>query len=187
MRSSSWVFHKQQKTETGSARLHAGPKPPLLGWLSMCGLTHGFWTGITGRDRECRKSADLRDAYVWVVMSDNSKTTSPQHWSVNTTLTYSPQKSDRIFRSDFWSLSQFWYIAWIKKPDRTPSPGVRLESSNQSVWAGCVYTTLFSKRSGGVDQRYEKGLDCWSRLLASLRTRISAILAMNCLIRLRLD
>ena len=30
-----------------------------------------------------------------------SKATSPQQWSVNTTLTYSPQKSDRIFRSDF--------------------------------------------------------------------------------------
>ena len=76
----------------------------------------------TARDRECVSLADLRDAYLWVVMSDSSKTTSPQQWSVNTTLTYSPKKirpvgfSDQIF--DHYHNSGFF--AWIKKPTRTP-------------------------------------------------------------------
>ena len=61
-----------------------------------------------GRVGQLTTHADLREAYLWVVMSDSSKTTSSQLWSVNITLISSPLKSDPIF--DHYHYSGFCMV-----------------------------------------------------------------------------
>ena len=137
---------EREREPESRSRRHCSTHRLLLQWVQSVplpapvGAGNGTDTRPTARRRDRRDGADGRRQRNGhrallrtpmkekrrfagrVCMGSNvrqSKATSPQQWSVNTTLTYSPQKSDRIFRSDFLSLSQFWFFAWFKKPTRS--------------------------------------------------------------------